>query len=45
MNVTDFYACDIVGLLVDPRSMRENDFLGSWLKLMNTKEGLWLKIH
>ena len=27
------------------RSMKDNDFLGSWLKLMNTKEGVWLTIH
>lgn len=39
MNVTDFYAGDRVNLLNDLRSMRDNDYLGSGLKLMNTKEG------
>lgn len=39
MNVTDFYAGDRVNLVNDLRSMRDNDYLGSGLKLMNTKEG------
>lgn len=45
MNITDIYAGDSFGLFVDLRSMRDDDFLGSWLKLMNTKEGLWLTVH
>lgn len=45
MNITDIYAGDSFGLFVDLRSMRDNNFLGSWLKLMNTKEGLWLTVH
>lgn len=40
MNVTDFYAGDRVSLFNDRRSMRDNDYLGSGLKLMNTKEGV-----
>lgn len=40
MNVTDFYAGDRVSLFNDRTSMRDNDYLGSGLKLMNTKEGV-----
>lgn len=40
MNVTDFYTGDRVSLFNDRRSMRDNDYLGSGLKLMNTTEGV-----
>ena len=45
MNATEFYAGDKFVLFIDLRSMKDNEFHGSGLRLVNTKEGVQLTIN
>ena len=44
MNATDFFAGDKFELFIDLRSMKDNDLHGSGMRLMNTKDGVYLSI-
>ena len=44
MNATEFFAGDKFALFIDLRSMKDNDLHGSGMRLVNTKDGVYLSI-
>ena len=44
MNAIEFFAGDKFALFIDLRSMKDNDLHGSGMRLVNTKDGVYLSI-
>ena len=45
MNTIEFFAGDKFALFIDLRSMKDNDLHGSGMRLVSTKDGVYLSIN